>query len=533
MIRFLIFSLILLMQTVSFSQEIVESMSFKATGPCGINKTISTPTGQIVALRYRGTLEIEGEIFVSQGSTSMVLLSFDHAQQLLWSLEAGSESEDNPIDLLYDELNDLIYWTGMFWDELEIGSETFQISVGSRAIFVAAVKLENGELDWTHIVEGTAQKQVTNLAINEMGEVLVTGYFGGSLILPNEEIIQATSDSHLFAYLVNAAGDILYIKNFGGNADLRTGASVSDGQSFYIAGTIRGVGIFENDTLSARISDTDAFVMKIAPDGSNPWAKLAGGVYDKNVTGLCWAQGKLILYGYFMGQIRVSDVILIQTNGLNIDGYWVVYNQDGVGQSAETIPGSGNIFLSHFSSSNDRLMLSGTWDGNIQHPEGFDITAPFGTQQGFVIRMNSLFKIQEFIHLESNALISDVRFLSNTQGADLLQLNYNASLNLAGNLFQTDGIFEGLLLYFDVLSPVKEPRLEEVDIALYPNPTRDIVHCLPCLNGHYAVFNTKGDLVIRGNHMDQINLSFMPAGIYFIAVQGQSFMTQTYKVIKI
>jgi len=517
--RFFLLICFLPILSVAVGQVITGTLPFKSTGSCGIQKTINTSNGLIVSLSYRGMLNIEDRSFESSGSASLLLLAFDEDQKLKWALEAGSRSEDQAVDLLYDPLYEVLYWTGMFWDELSIGSETYEISVGSRAIFLTAIDANNGELTWVQIVEGSAQKQVTSLAMNDSGDVLLSGFFGGNLILPDQSILETTSIATLFAYLTDVDGNVLFGKKLGGMADLRPRGSVSDGVSFYIAGTIRGEGAFENDTITGRIADTDAFLIKIESNGSNPWAKLAGGVYDKNVTGLIWQHDRLVLYGYFMGQMRISSNLLIQTNGLNIDGYLIAYSGEGEGLFATTIPGSGNIYVSQLSMKEDHFMLCGTWDGNIRHPAGNSIEAPFGTQQGFVIRLTDAFEVLEFIHIESEGLLSDVAFYNLVSGKDLLQLNFGSAISLWEERFESGGGFEGLLIFLDVLSSSNEVDEISENPLIFPNPAWDWIQCPVCRDARFVIYNMDGVVMLQGSRSDQVSISHLPPAMYLIVVE--------------
>jgi hypothetical protein len=66
------------------------------------------------------------------------------------------------------------------------------------------------------------------------------------------------------------------------------------------------------------------------------------------------------------------------------------------------------------------------------------------------------------------------------------------------------------------------------NISVYPVPVNDILHIMHNHNGstNFEVINQIGSIVISGNllpNADTINLENLPAGIYFLRLQGESF----------
>lgn len=513
-------------------QQVVEAIPFKATGPCGITQTVTHDNGIFVALEYRGTLEAFGQSFGSGNQNDLILFSLDNSGELLWFLESSSRSDDNSVDLKYDFVTQRLYWAGMFWDELEIGGDEYGITTGSRGIFVSAINAITGEPDWVRILMGDSQKQVSALALDQLGNLFCTGYYKGTLIVNEQISLIAERLTYMFVLQYNQSGQVILHRNFGGDADIRPIDCVSDGLSLYVAGTINGRVNFDRDTITGRLLDTDIFICRVDANGQNPWAKLAGGVYDKNVADLIWSNGKLLMAGYFIGEILFRDGLIIQTNGLNIDGFIAAYDQLGYALDATTIAGPGAIFPSDISKRNGDIVLSGSWVGSIFDDNNELVQAPSGTRQGFVFRLSTELNKLEFTHLTSDGIVSDVQFRKSSAGMEFLSLNFSMDVSLGDREWISQGTFEGLLLKLDVLSDSNTLLIDEIEPVLFPNPVMDRLHCSGCFGLRYTIIDVQGRILSRQVYHQEIDVSRMVSGIYALVVEDGKGGKMTLRFLK-
>lgn len=533
MLRFVYFVCFICLNAIGLQgQQVVDAIPFSATGPCGITQTITHENGVFVALQYRGTLEAFGQSFGSGNQNDLILFSLDHSGALLWSLVASSNSDDTSVDLEYDSSNDRLYWTGMFWDQLNIGTEEFEITIGSRGVFVSAINGQSGEVDWVKVLMGDSQKQVSALALDQFGNLYCTGYYQGTLIVNEQLSLIAERLTYLFVLKYNLNGEVILHRNFGGDADVKPIDCVSDGISLYVAGTINGRVNFDRDSLMGRLLDTDIFLFRIDANGQNPWAKLAGGVYDKFVSDLIWSEGKLYMTGYFMGEILFRDGLVIQTNGLNIDGFVATYDEQGYALDAATIAGPGTIYTNDISKRNGEYILSGSWEGIIFDDKNESLQAPTGTQQGFVIRMSSDLDKLEFTRLESSGFISNVQFRKIVGGMEFLSLNFSSDVSLGDQSWLSQGTFEGLLLKLDVLSSDRLIALNKKRPVLFPNPVTDFLYCDGCFGFRYSILDAQGRMVIRQVYQREIDVSRYVSGWYVLLLEDGSGDVLSLRFVK-
>ena len=84
--------------------------------------------------------------------------------------------------------------------------------------------------------------------------------------------------------------------------------------------------------------------------------------------------------------------------------------------------------------------------------------------------------------------------------------------------------------------PEPEPEIpeEKSSILPYPNPTQDILNFNDAeLSGIYWVFDTSGQLIIRGGLASEINLEQLASGLYYLRIKTEpNGELKFYKILK-
>ncbi len=116
---------------------------------------------------------------------------------------------------------------------------------------------------------------------------------------------------------------------------------------------------------------------------------------------------------------------------------------------------------------------------------------------------------------------------------------FGASIALDGNFAVVGAPEEGFLgmgkaYYFDVTLDVNEFDKKIVD--LYPNPTSETIFIKNnTLNTVTSaeIYSVTGSLLLKQNSpLEQLSLANYPSGVYFIKLNLDEKITQTYKIIK-
>lgn len=208
------------------------------------------------------------------------------AQNLEWAKSFGSNGTDCSNSITLDDYGN-IYTTGLFEGTVDFDpgtGTTFLTENGGYDVFV--LKMDPlGDLLWVKSFGSFQQDQGISIAVDVLGNVYTIGFFHGAVDFdPGLGITQLISvaDFDIFVQKMDADGNFLWAKSFGGTSPLDIGQSIS----VDIAGNVYSTGYF-SETVDfdpglgtaylTSAGDADCFVQKMDTDGNFLWAKTFGG----------------------------------------------------------------------------------------------------------------------------------------------------------------------------------------------------------------------------------------------------------------
>jgi hypothetical protein len=160
---------------------------------------------------------------------------------------------------------------------------TTLISQGGTDWYI--IKLSaSGQLVWARSIGGTNNEEAASVAIDPSGNVIVVGWVNGTVDMdpgPGVDEVTTVALDDVAILKLDPDGNLLWHHVFGSNVSDR-GRSVTcdnDG-NIHLVGNLLGPVDVEpgpGTTLIGGAGGTDAFVMKLAPDGALIWAASMGG----------------------------------------------------------------------------------------------------------------------------------------------------------------------------------------------------------------------------------------------------------------
>jgi|GEM_PF-2921328 len=165
------------------------------------------------------------------------VVKFDSSGNFLWSTSFLEMSSIEGIAL--DEANN-IYITGEFDDELNN-----IISNGSSDIYVLKIN-KFGNLQWMRTFGGWSSENCTEILLNSVGNVFVSGSFNSSVDFdPSSSVFELNSDiSHGFISVFNRNGDFIDAIQVGDwihDINLQSGSNLITSGSYYTEAHFPGV----------------------------------------------------------------------------------------------------------------------------------------------------------------------------------------------------------------------------------------------------------------------------------------------------
>lgn len=506
------------------AQHIQREYRFQASGVCGITDLVTYSGNSVVTISFTGTTTVNGTTFNSHGKADLLILGLDVDGDIRWSLQAGSHDTDEHSGMIWAD--GTLYWTGMFWDSLHLGTETIRGTEGTRCGFISRIDPDDGRVVWTHVLQGTGRKQLTAITSRPGGGLQFAGYFDNSVSLGHFTCHSAGQLDILLGEL-SAEGDCTWLRSFGApGAELKPVAADRQYDLQILAGTIKGTAPLGQDTLSGRLTDEDLFILRYSSTGDIVWARGAGGVLeDIPVSLIIDLKGTIRLFGHFMGVLRFREGLQIQTTGNNFDLFEVSYTENGQALEARTMRGGGNVYLTDVTIRDEQVLLGAIFNQDLYIGDSTLTTDPFAFA-GVAIRRDSNQYQPAYEEIKTKDLVTSVWHKSLPDGSRLVAFTYSGLVEGWDTQWDAGSGYEGILLHIaadETTGFVSSPATATPSLSIWPNPGNGIFRCnLPTDPVvRFVIYDSYGTQVITGRGAEW-NMAGYPPGVYHVRVETKS-----------
>jgi gliding motility-associated-like protein len=295
----------------------------------------------------------------------------------------------------------------------------------------------NAQTFWTQSSGGNNVDEAMDVCVDANGDTYVTGYFTNNAIFHNFNLSSASAGiPDGFIYKTNAAGQMLWVKKFGGiGSDRGISMKVDNNGDIIVCGYYFGPAQFGSFTLNSVAGSQDAFVAKIDPNGNFIWVKSMGGsLTDIPSAVTVDLNNDIILTGSFqgVGTFGASTFTSMTDPNSNLPSY------DAFTTKLST---AGNFVWTRVGTAkyNDRgLNVATDNSGDVYVCGQFSDTITFGNVHNNQI-MNAVFLIKY-----SGATGNEVWF---RKAAGTSAIAYGLAIDANNNIFMS-GDFTGSLAFY-------------------------------------------------------------------------------------
>ncbi len=206
-------------------------------GAFGDSVAVNAANEVVLAAGFAGTATFGGGMLVSGGTSDIVLAKYDAAGQHLWSESFGGTGFDVATALAIDNVGNVVL-TGVFEGTATFGAGSF-VSAGALDLFVAKYDPAGQHL-WSERFGGTKSDGAYDLTVDATGNVLVTGIFEDTADFGGAPFT-CVGISDMFVAKYTSSGQHLWSKHFGGGAHT-SGWGIVEGSAseVLVAGIFRG-----------------------------------------------------------------------------------------------------------------------------------------------------------------------------------------------------------------------------------------------------------------------------------------------------
>ena len=279
----------------------------------------------------------------------------------LWSKSFGDKSSDYGYGIGADA-NGNVYVAGYFYGSssssypgVNFGGATHK-SNGSYDMYIASFS-PSGQYRWSKSFGSTSSDYVYDLAVDNAGNVYITGYFYNSVNFGGTTIYSKGSGD-VFLASFTSDGKHRWSKGFGDkSSDYGYAVTTDSAGNVYLSGHYYGSssssypGInFGGGTLKSK-GGNDVFIASFTSAGKHRWSKSFGNTsYDYGYGVAADAAGNVYITGYFYSSVNF--------------GGGTIYSK-----------GSGDIFLASFNSAGTHRWSKGFGDASSDYGYGVAVDA--------------------------------------------------------------------------------------------------------------------------------------------------------------
>jgi hypothetical protein len=234
---------------------------------------------------FTSTINFGGDTFTTAGMRDAFVVKLDGATgEHVFSLQIGGPGDDCGFGIDLDPNGNIVIG-GRFQETIEIGSPL--TSEGGKDIYLA--KLDpSGVPQWSRAFGGNEDDEVHDVRVQANGDIVMVGSMSGTVDFGGGDLV-SEGLRDIFVATFDGAGNHVWSSShgdmndqFGSSFELNSWLTLAlelDG-TIHIAGSLFGAVDFGGPKLHSKGMNSDAFNVRLAPDGSF----LDGGRYGATTT---------------------------------------------------------------------------------------------------------------------------------------------------------------------------------------------------------------------------------------------------------
>ncbi|MCX6350580.1 MAG: SBBP repeat-containing protein, partial [Bacteroidetes bacterium] len=304
------------------------------------------------------------------------------AQTFNWVTQIGGATlDDNAYSVALD-VSGNSYVTGSFKDTFYDGKTVQFTSSGGADIYLAKYS-SVGKLIWSVKAGGSSDDVGRAVAVDDSGNLFITGYFGSSSATFGSTSLSRTGGFDMFVAKYDNSGNLIWVKSGGGSGASTIGNVIAVDAAFdvYVGGSFTSTTSVAGTSLTSS-GASDIFLAKYDYLGTSKLSKRDGGTGEDNCQGIALDKlGNFYTTGRYGASCTIAGSSLTNAGTATADIYIAKYKTSngagrwskgagGTGDERGTgiaIDGSGKIYItgyfgSSFTWGTTSLTVSGTTD---------------------------------------------------------------------------------------------------------------------------------------------------------------------------
>jgi hypothetical protein len=262
-------------------------------------------------------VDFGGGALFSAGSTDVFVVKYSPTGAHVWSKRFGGSGLDGATAVAVDRSGNVVV-VGYFNGTVNVGGGNL-VSAGANDIFVAKYSGTNGAHLWSKRLGASTADVANRVTVDSIGDVIVIGSFTGSVNFGGGALASAGAEDIFVVKYSGVDGSHVWSKRFGSTgSDVGYGVAVDHSDNLVITGYFSGSVDFGGGALTA--SSYDVFVAKLSPTGVHQWSRDFGGVNPQvgSAVAVDKVSGNASVTGYFWSSVDFGGGALTSTGGADL-----------------------------------------------------------------------------------------------------------------------------------------------------------------------------------------------------------------------
>ncbi|WP_437724161.1 SBBP repeat-containing protein [Sorangium sp. So ce861] len=253
----------------------------------------------------------------SAGQTDIFIAKIDALGNHIWSKHFGGSDHQKAFDLAITPGDDVVV-VGYSWGTASFGEAVITATELFDA-FVAKLDKATGEPKWAKIFGDSGNQVFKSVAVDHQGNIFVAGDTGGPPRLGGSSLHYA-GGIDVIVGAFDPDGKHLWSHSYGDAGDqLASAVAVDEAGNVLVSGSFASSIDFKGPLLEPRGED-DAFLAKLDRTGETVWAKSFGGAKSQRAADVAVdALGTIALTGSFEDSIELEGNTL--TSAVDLDAF--------------------------------------------------------------------------------------------------------------------------------------------------------------------------------------------------------------------
>ncbi|WP_437568924.1 hypothetical protein [Sorangium sp. So ce542] len=292
---------------------------------------------------FSGTIKLGDETLVSIGTADVYVASFDATGAHRWSARFGGSGAETLNGLAVTPDGKLVIG-GTFYGSFTFGSATLS-SVNALDSFVATLD-RDGTPGWARQIGDSADQTLRSIAVDAAGNVVIAGYFSGSLLCsapPLPVCASSEGGTDIFVRKYDPLGAVLWTRIYGDTSNqFATSVAVDAEGGVLLTGRYNGTLTVGSRQVRNTGLGPNLFVLKLDSSGNGVWLSDYGDTASQAGTGIAVTpSGAVVVTGTYLGKLDFGPELSLHANDAQT-AFVVSLAPDGTPAWARSFAGDGS-----------------------------------------------------------------------------------------------------------------------------------------------------------------------------------------------